>query len=484
MSPRRALDLRFRPWNGPPHVRSLWIEEALAKENAPQQPAFAGDEKADICIIGGGYTGLWTAIRVREQDAGARIIILEADICGGGASGRNSGGMGHWWSKLPTLVKLLNKDDALLVLKKSVDIVDDIHDFVTREGIPCDIRRGTTAWTATSKAQLGAWDTMLRVADQMGLEAPYRTLTTDEMKQFGQGPYLAGIMEGGAMRVQPAHLARGLRRIAMARGIEIFENTPVIRVASEDAGVTVETKHGRISAGQVVFAANAWMAHLPQFRSSIVVVSSDIIVTDPIPDIIKERGLANRPGSRNSRLMLNYGGRSPDGRVYLGRGGGSVAYDAHIGPEFAYSETQAREVESDFRYLYPELSDVPIARGWAGPIDRSVTALPWFGQLEDERIHYAIGYSGHGVAASAIGGRALASRLLGRQDEWTAAADCLLRARHGRFPPEPLRYIGGALVRRAVARKELTENAGREPSWIDKKLTEFAPATIVDARLR
>jgi len=122
--------------------------------------------------------------------------------------------------------------------------------------------------------------------------------------------------------------------------------------------------------------------------------------------------------------------------------------------------------------------------GWvqlAGPIDRSVTGLPWFGRLANDRIHYAIGYSGHGVAASAIAGRALSARLLGRRDPWTDMADCLLHARQGRLPPEPLRYIGGHIVRAAILRKERAETAGRQPRALDVKLAQLAPATIVDA---
>src|SRR5882724_9559481 len=156
------------------------------------------------------------------------------------------------------------------------------------------------------------------------------------------------------------------------------------------------------------------MAHFREFRSSVMVVSSDIVITAAIPELIRQRGLQNRPGSRNSRLMLNYGGITPDGRVYLGRGGGTIAYRARIGLAFDYSSRQAAEIANDFRYLYPELRDVPMERGWAGPIDRSPAGLPWFGQLADERIHYAIGYAGHGVAASAIAGRALAADMLGR----------------------------------------------------------------------
>jgi len=461
------------------------MDNALARENDTSPRAFAGNQKYDVCIVGGGFAGLWTAIRLREFDASATIAILEADLCGAGASGRNSGGTGHWWSKLPTLLKALGTDDAKFILDKSVSILDDMAEFVARNEIQCELRRGSSTWTATAPAQVGAWDAMLRTAEKMEIDPPYKTLTKEELReQFGRGPYYAGIVEKGAMRVQPAFLARGLRRIAAARNVDIFENSPVSRIRSTPGGVWIETAQGRITAQKVVLAANAWMAHLPAFRSSVMVVSSDIIATDPIPDILKERGLANRPGSRNSRMMLNYGGKTPDGRIYLGRGGGTIAYDAHIGPEFDYSEKQSREIEADFRYLYPELHDIPITRGWGGPIDRSTIGLPWFGQLADERIHYAIGFAGHGVSATAIAGRAIAARLVGRSDEWTDTAACLWRARQGSFPPEPVRYVGGHFVRNAVLRKELTENAGKKPSKLDTYLAAFAPATVTDLAAR
>ena len=482
-----SLDLSFRPWRtarpGGSH-RSIWVDQALALEASGSSRTLEDEQRFDVCIVGGGFTGLWAAHRLRDLDPALRISVVDADDCGTGASGRNSGAMSHWWSKLPTLLGMLGAEDARRVLLASIAVIEDIHAFLGEHGIECELRRVPSVWSATATAQVGAWNAMFRAAETLGLAPPHRALAPEELRaMFGKGPYLAGLIEERATRVQPALLARGLRRAALKRGVQIFEHSPVSRILGEPARLVVNAGGGRIFAEKVVLAANAWMAHLAEFSASIVVVSSDIVITDPIPELLDRLGMRQRPGGVNSRQMLNYGGLTPDGRVYLGRGGGTLAFAARIGPAFDWSPRQAAEVEDDFRFLYPELREVPVTRAWAGPVDRSTTGLPWFGRLRgDARVHYVIGYSGHGVAASALGGRILASSVLGRVDEWTALAECFQRARRGRYPPEPLRYLGGRMVRAAVARKELAEREGKRPSRLDKALARLAPATISDSR--
>lgn len=483
----QSIDLRFRRWRPPivaPQHRSLWVEEALAQENEAPTP-LEGETRADVCIVGGGFTGLWTAIRLRELDPALDVVVVEADLCGTGASGRNSGGIGTWWGKLAPLIRLLGREEAVAVLQASIRGVEDIEAFVAERGIECDFRRTRSVWSATAPAQVGAWEGAFRAAEQVGLPPPWRRLSDEEMRElFGQlSPHLAGVMDERSPRAQPALLARGLRRAAAGAGVRIHEQSPVARIADHGSALKVQTTNGAVIAEQVVLAANAWMAHLPEFRPYVMVVSSEIVATDPIPELLDKHGMRHRPGGHNSRLMLNYGGITPKGQVYLGRGGGTIAYDAHVGPKFDWSAKQAAEVEQDFRFLYPELGKVPIARSWAGPIDRATMGMPWFGRLKEcERILYAIGYSGHGVGASALGGRILASMVLGRADEWAALEGPLQRARHGRYPPEPIRYIGGHFVRGAVARKEQAERERRQPSRLDKALARFAPATISEFR--
>lgn len=480
------LDLHMQRWRAPADdtPRAIWIEEALASDEARSPPLDVAG-RYQVCIVGGGFTGLWTAIRLREQDPALSIAILEASFCGAGASGRNSGAIGSWWSKLPALIRLVGKEDAVTILNASVAAVQDVEAFVVRHGIDCALRRSPAVWSATAPAQVGAWEAAYEAAERVGLQPPWRRLDQAQLHQLygNQGPYLAGVVDDHAVRAQPAMLARGLRAHAVKMGIHIFERSPVTRITGRADSLAAHTQHGRIECERLVLAANAWMAHLPEFHPHIAVVSSDIVATDPIPEVLARRGMLGRPHGVNSRLMLNYGGITPDGRVYLGRGGGSIAFLGRIDRRFDWSARQAAEVQADFRYLYPELHDVPITRAWAGPIDRATTGLPWFDRLEAcSSVYYGLGYSGHGVGASALGGRILASLVLGRQDAWTDVGLCLRRARRGRFPPEPVRFIGGHVVRAAVARKEQAEREGRRPTRLDKALASLAPATLSEAK--
>lgn len=487
--PRKRLDLKFqaprKPSAGAAH-RSFWFDQAMADDSHATVRKLEGTQNADVCIVGGGFTALWTALRLLQQAPATRVAIVEADLCGSGASGRNSGAMGHWWAKLPTLVRLLGDEDALRVLKYSVDILADVRRFIATEGIRCDLRLGPSVWSTNFKGQPGGWLAMMKTAERLGIEPPHRHLSADELRgYFGEGPYYAGVVEEDVIRLQPAALARELRRLALERGVAVFEHSPVTSVDNVNDVLKVHTEKGEVIAGKVLLAANAWMADLEPFRDTIAVVSSDIVITDPIPELLERLGMRRRPGGVNSRLMLNYGGLTPDGRVYVGRGGGSIAYGNRLGPAFDYSAAQAAEVEEDFRYLYPELKQVPIARSWAGPIDRSPSGLPCFGQLgDDSRVHYAIGYSGHGLGAAALGAYILTAKLLEQTNEWSELGACFLRASRGHYPPEPWRNAAARLIRGGVARKERAARDGKTPRRLDTKLSSYAMASLPDRKPR
>lgn len=454
--------------------RSLWLDEALVADAGGAAPALEGDVKADVCIVGGGYVGLWTALELRERDPGIDVVVVEADVCGGGASGRNGGFVLSWWAKFKTLRALLGDEEALRVAEASADAVTEIGAFCEREGIDAHFRPDGWLWTATSDAQRGAWRATLAALDAVGA-SPFEELSPEEAaRRGGSSMHVAGVLEATAATVQPALLARGLRRVALDRGVRIFERSRMTGL--EPWGVRVEA--GRVAAERVVLATNAWAAGVRELRRSLVVIASDMVATEPFGERLARDGWADGVAISDSRLLVNYSRSTLDGRVAFGRGGGTLAFSGRVGSAFDGESPRADDVAAEWRRLYPQFADVPIAASWTGPIDRSVTSLPFFGRLRAHpHVAYGVGWSGNGVGPSLLGGRILASLTLDADDEWSRCG--LARGPVGRFPPEPARFVGGHVVRAAVARKEQADDEGRRADRVTRALAGLAPAGLV-----
>ncbi|MGA3311336.1 MAG: FAD-dependent oxidoreductase, partial [Xanthobacteraceae bacterium] len=184
---RSEIDLGFPCWRrtvGNPPARSVWIDEALERESADPAESLTGVVVADVCIIGGGYTGLWTAYRLLELQPMLRLCVVESDLCGTGASGRNSGAAGHWWGKLPDLVRFYGPEDAVDVLRASENALVDIHAFVADEKVECELRLVPSVWSANTPVPRGPWEAVFQVAEKLGLEAPYRRLSAEELRHM------------------------------------------------------------------------------------------------------------------------------------------------------------------------------------------------------------------------------------------------------------------------------------------------------------
>jgi putative aminophosphonate oxidoreductase len=458
-----------------PH-RSFWLQEALA--GAAPAPPLAGAQRADVAILGGGFVGLWTAIQLKQRDPGCEVALLERDVCGGGASGRNGGMVLSWWPKLASLIKLCGPEEALRLARASADAIDEIAAFCDTYGIDAQLRRGGFLWTATTPAHVGAWNGVVRLCERHGVDAFERLAPSEVARRTGSDRHLAGVFEARAATVQPARLARGLRRVALELGVRVFEGTPALRFTRERP-LVVETPAGTLAADKLVVATNAWAAALPELRRALVVVSSDIVITPPIPDRLAEIGWTGGEGITDSQMMVAYYRTTADGRIAFGKGTAGITYASRVGELFDRNAAHAAMTAADFRRNYPELADVPIEHDWGGPIDRTPTSLPILGHLGGrEHLLYGVGWSGNGVGPSFIGGRILAGLALGARDEWTTTA--LVDRPPDPFPPEPVRFLGARLVREAVIRKERSELAGRTPRRLAVKIAELAPAGLED----
>lgn len=458
-----------------PRRRPFWLEEALAREpGAERVEPLSGLVKADVCLVGGGYTGLWTALHLKELEPSLDVVLLEADLCGSGASGRNGGFATTWWPKLGALIRLAGEEEGLRLARASSEAVAAIGALCQQYGIDADYRPGGRLWTATSPAHVDSWASAVALAERHGVDVFERLTPAETARRAGSRVHLAGVWERTGAKVQPALLARGLRRVAIERGVRVYERSPVEHLDRELRPI-VHTPKGRVLAPTVLLAINAWAAALPELRRALLPMASDMIATAPIPERLAAIGWTGDECVSDANLMVDYYRTTRDGRIAFGKGGLAHAYLGRVNAGFEDPGPRIRKTEAAFRRLYPSLADVPITHRWTGPIDRTETNMLCFGHLDGApSVHYAVGYSGNGVAPSWLGARVLASRALGRQDEWTASP--LNRPATARFPPDPIRYFGGIAVRAAVERRELDQYAGRPSNPAVAALADLAPS--------
>ena len=455
--------------------RPYWLAQALAAGPQPPTPPLRGATRAQLAVVGGGFTGLWTAILAKQARPELDVVLLEADICGAGASGRNGGCVLTWATKFLTLRRLYGETEARRLAIASEQAILDIEAFILEHGIDCEWRRHGTLYTATSTAQIGASDAVMAALEARGIRSWTRLPIEDVRRRAGSRMHLEGWYSPLAATVQPARLVLGMRRVALALGVRIYEQTPM---AALDPGppTTVRSRHGHVTADRVVLALNAWMAGLFRvFRRSIAIVSSDMVITEPAPASLAASGLDGGISVLDSRTFVHYYRSTSDGRLMLGKGGNTFAYGGRIRPLFDEPSPYRGALAAQLGRFMPEMASTAIAASWNGPSDRSVTGLPFFGQLPGRPdVHYGFGYSGNGVGPSRMGGEILASLALGADNAWTRSP--LVTGPRGRFPPEPVRYVGSLVVRNAIRRKEAAEDRGRPPRPWDVGLSRFAAA--------
>jgi putative aminophosphonate oxidoreductase len=456
-------------------MRPYWLDQALKNQPSTPCPALRQDTRADACIVGGGYTGLWTAIMLKEQNPELDVVIVEADICGAGASGRNGGCALSWSAKYFTLERLFGVAEAVRLVQASEDSIRAIGDFCRQYGVDADYRLDGTLYTATNRAQQGATDAVVAALERNGINSFSRCPLPELQRMAGSARHIEGWFSPAAASVQPGKLVRGLRRVALELGVRLYEGTPMISL-EEGRPATVATPGGRVVADRVVLAINAWMARaFPRFERTVAIVSSDMIITEPRPDLLERIGLTSGVTVLDSRIFVHYYHNTPDGRIMLGKGGNTFAYGGRILPVFDQPSPYEALLRRSLAEFFPDFAEVGIEATWNGPSDRSVTGLPFFGRMgAGDNIFYGFGYSGSGVGPCHMGGQILSSLVLGLDNPWTRSP--LVQGPLGHFPPEPIRYLGSLMVRNAIRRKEHAEDHGRRPRHLDVHLAKFAAA--------
>jgi len=438
------------PTVSPGSEPAWWLRDADDGDRSPPPP---GDLAVDVAIVGGGFTGLWTALELKERDPSLRVALFEAEFCGFGPSGRNGGFCHGYWSYLPTLRELFGDEQALDLCRAGDLIVPGIRAFLERRGEDAWLREGGMLEVSTTPRHDAAVDAHVEAARAVGRpeEAVLR-----ERPGISRRFRRAVFFRDGAT-VHPARLVRALRRAALDAGVEVHERSPAR--LRRDGSLTAAGRE--IAAREVVLATNAWATDWRPIRGRLTVFGSYVVLTEPVPELLDEIGWTGGEAITDSRMFLHYFRTLDDGRVLMGSGSGPIGYGNRIDRRFTHDAPTAGRAELGLRRLLPALQEARIEASWGGPIDVAADHVPFIGTAPGGRVHYAMGYSGHGVGPSWLAARALASLALRADDEWTRLP--LVHRRTATVPPEPLRRLGGGAIRAAILACEEAEEAGRRP---------------------
>jgi glycine/D-amino acid oxidase-like deaminating enzyme len=449
-------------------ARGWWLEEAGLPS---PRPSLRAETDADVAIVGGGYTGMWAAWFVSELERDARIVLLEAELCGTGPSGRNGGFATSMWPKLHALRDRFGATAALRLARASEAEVDAIGTWCEQNGVDAWYRRAGYLQVSTAPARDDAWRRACDACAELGVPHACRPQSRTEARARCDSPaFRAGAFYPAAATVQPARLALGLRARLLERGVAVFEGSLVRRIRS-GRGLSLLTDSGRVRAGAVILATGPSLAAHPGLRRRLTVASSHLVITEPVPDVLEEIGWTGGEAITDSRATIHYFRTTPDGRIAFGWGGGRVAPGARIRGRAEVDRRVTVEVERALVRTFPPLRSRRLDHAWGGPIDISPTHLPVIGSVGSDRVHYAFGYTGNGVAPSRLVGRALASLALGRRDEHTELP--LVEPPPVRVPPEPFRYVGGTVIRAALLRRERLEEEGRRPDPVTRFVADI-----------
>jgi glycine/D-amino acid oxidase-like deaminating enzyme len=438
----------------------FWLDDPAAPDRLPH---LASRESADLVVVGGGYTGLWAALRAKERDPGRDVVLLEAGRCGDQASGRNGGfasaslthGFGNGQARWPEELAVLDRLGA--------DNLCAIGETVRRSGIDCHWEETGELTTAAAPHEVEELTAL--AGDLTAAGHDVALLDRDEVRaQVNSPTYLAGLFEPRAtVMVEPARLAWGLRQACVDAGVRIYEGTTVTGLDADGARVRVRCEHGDAVARDVVLGTNAFPPLLRRLSLMTVPVYDYVLMTEPLSaEQLASVGWANRQGVGDASNMFHYYRLSRDNRILWGGYDAVYYYGSRIGRRLEQHGPTHERLARHFLTAFPQLEGLRFTHRWAGVIDTCTRFTAFFGTSHHGRVAYALGYTGLGVGATRFGADVCLDLLSGQETERTGLQ--MVRERPVPFPPEPLRYAGVALTRWSMARADA--RAGRRNLWL------------------
>lgn len=423
----------------------------------------SGTTTADLAVVGGGFSGLWTALLAKERDPGRDVVLLEARRVGWAASGRNGGfcaasvthgfgnGMARWPEEMPVLTRLGRENLAA------------IEDAVARYGIDCGFERTGELHVATAPWQLDGLAEEAEAARRLGGDV--RLMDAAEVRAEVDSPLYAGgtFDRDGCAMLDPARLAWGLRDACLAAGVRVHENTPVRSLAAAGPGLELVTPNGTVRAERVALGTGVFPPLLGRLRHFLVPVYDYVLVTEPLDaDRLARVGWRGRQGIGELANQFHYYRLTADNRILWGGYDAVYHNGGRVRPEYDQRDETFLRLAANFQRTFPQLADVRFTHRWGGVIDTCSRFSAFFGRAFRGRLAYAAGYTGLGVGATRFGAEVMLDLLSDEVTERTGLR--MVREKPVPFPPEPVRSGVIQLTRRSIARADAHQ--GRRDLWL------------------
>ena len=456
---------------------SLWLD--TCGDDLVPRAALAGDRDVDVAVVGAGYTGLWTAYYLVVADPGLRVAVVEREVAGFGASGRNGG----WCSALfaagrEAVARRAGRDAALALQRAMIDTVGEVGRVAAAERIDADYAKGGTLQLATGPAQVDRIRAAVAADRAGGLsEADSRWLDAAEAAgRLGAVGVLGAAYTPHCARVQPARLVRGLARAVAARGVAVYERSPVVAVQArrDRRAAEVRTPGGRLRAEVVVRGTEAYTTQLPRLRRALLPVYSLMIATEPLPPAFWDAvGWRGRETVTDGRHLLVYAQRTAEDRIAFGGRGAPYHWGSAIRPDYDRDTRVFTALTAALHALLPGTWDAAITHRWGGPLGVPRDWHPSVGLDRATGLAWAGGYVGDGVGTSNLAGRTLADLILRRDTELTRLP--WVGHRSPPWEPEPARWLGANALRWLAASADAVESRTGRPARRAALLTHFVP---------
>ena len=440
----------------------LWWLDSDPLEPAPHS-ALVGEVGADLCVVGAGYTGLWTALLAKEREPGRQVVVVEQYETGAGASGRNGGfcsaslthGFYNGLRRFP--------HDMAVIERLGRENLNEIEETVARYGIECDWER-----TGELRVALAQWQ-----LDQMVEEAALRNemgdhvevLSRKEVQRRVHSPtYMGGLYDhDGTALVDPARLVWGLERACLALGVTIYENSKVEWLEDVDDAVRVHTPYGAVTAQRVALATNVFPSLIRQARKYVVPVYDYVLVTEPLTDAQRDSiGWRGREGIADAGNQFHYYRLTQDGSILWGGYDAIYNFRGKVRREYEFNAETYATLAQHFLATFPQLAGIKFTHAWGGAIDTCTRFSPFWGQSHQGKVAYVMGFTGLGVGATRFGAQTMLDLLDGHDTTRTRLA--MVRRKPLPFPPEPLRWLFIRLTQLSI--RHADENQGHRNLWL------------------